>query len=256
MYRVSNGNTFTGKADLAKPYLVFTGKGEFTKSLGNDWNFMDTVQGGARVYFSKYIGQLKAFKKPLDFEYFDVVVKALDLQSSDLIHPALQYGYNKELIRLYPKANNNAQKQYDKFIDFLIDKYDLMDNNIEEKQNYIDDIGPYLVVRAGLKKCIIPEIPQVYLSPIKWRKMSWAINNYFIGPYPKNEKGIYFQWVKFDINSLIKNNADLSALYFLISKFIIIQEAWMDRPNCDSLLNFIDLIMEKNITPIDKKFIV
>ena len=86
--------------------------------------------------------------------------------------------------------------------------------------------------------------------------MSWAINNYFIGPYPKNEKGIYFQWVKFDINSLIKNNADLSALYFLISKFIIIQEAWMDRPNCDSLLNFIDLIMEKNITPIDKKFIV
>lgn len=256
MYRVSNGNIYTGKADLAKPYLVFTGNGEYIKSLSNEWNFMDTVQGGARVYFSKFLGQLKTFKKPLDFDYFDVIIKELELQSTKLVHPALENGYEKELLRLHPKANGSSQNAYNKFINFLIEKYDLQEKNSEEKYNYIDDIGPYLVVRAGLKKCVIPEIPQVFLSPKKWRKMSWAINNYFIGPYPENEKGIYFQWGEFDINSLIQNNNDLSALYFLITKFIIIQEAWMGRPSCDSLTYFIDLIMKKNITPIDKKFIL
>tara|TARA_B110001452_G_C15240109_1_gene429309 strand:+ start:3103 stop:3873 length:771 start_codon:yes stop_codon:yes gene_type:complete len=255
MYRVSNGNTFTGKTELSKSFIVFTGNADFKRAISKDWKFMQKAQGNARVYFSNYIGNLNIFKKPLDLGCYEEISYELDLQNTNLIHPAIANSYYNELLRLYPKASSQAQKSYKTFIDFLIKKHQLLENNNEEKCNYIDDIGPYLIVKTGLKKSVIPELPQIYLAPKIWREMTWLINNYFIGPYPKNNKNIYYEWGGYNINSTIKKKSDESALFYLISKFIIIQEAWLDRSNCNSLINFINLIIEKKIKPTDKKFI-
>ena len=43
MYRKSNGNTFTGKTELAKSFLVFTGSGHYTSASKKDWKFIQKV---------------------------------------------------------------------------------------------------------------------------------------------------------------------------------------------------------------------
>lgn len=251
MYRKSNGNTFTGKTELAKSFLVFTGSGHYTSASKKDWKFIQKVQGNSRVYFSNYIGQLHLFKKPLEIDYLRIICKELDTHHTKNLHPAIENGYEGEITRLFPKVNQNMIAQYKKFIDYLDKNYHLRSQQPIEMANYIDDIGPYLVVKTGLKKSVIPELPKLYLAPKKWREITWAINNNFIGPYPKNEKNIHYSWGDFNIKSLIKNNEDEGTILFLISKFIIIQEAWMDRVSCDSLKYFIDLVIDHNEKPIN-----
>ena len=249
MYKTSNGNTFTGKTELSKSFLVFTGSGQYITSSISDWKFIQKVQGNSRVYFSNYIGQLNIFKKPLEIDYFRVICKELDAHHTESLHPALKNGYESEILRLFPTVNQNAITQYKKFIDYLDKKYHLKSHHTKEMSNYIDDLGPYLVVKTGLKKSVIPELPKLYLAPKKWREITWVINNNFIGPYPKNENNIHYSWGDFNIKNLINNKEDEGLILFLISKFIIIQEAWMDRESCDSLKYFIDLIINHNQKP-------
>ena len=139
--------------------------------------------------------------------------------------------------------------QYKKFIDYLDKNYHLRSQQPIEMTNYIDDVGPYLVVKSGLKKSVIPELPKLYLAPNKWREITWSINNNFTGPYPKNEKNIHYSWGDFNIKTLINSKEDEGMILFLISKFIIIQESWMDRASCDSLKYFIDLVTKHNQKP-------
>lgn len=249
MYKTSNGNTFTGKTELSKSFLVFTGSGQFITSSRTDWKFIQKVQGNSRVYFSNYIGQLHIFKKPLEMDYFRVICKELDAHQTECLHPALKNNYEGEITRLFPTVNQNAIAYYKKFIEYLDKTYHFKQNQCQEKSNYIDDIGPYLLVKTGLKKSVVPELPQIYLAPKKWREITWSINNYFTGPYPNNEKNIHYSWGDFNIKSLIDNIEDEGTSLFLISKFIIIQEAWMDRESCDSLKYFIDLIINHNQKP-------
>ena len=68
-------------------------------------------------------------------------------------------------------------------------------------------------------------------------------------PYPKNEKNIHYSWGDFNIKTLINSKEDEGMILFLISKFIIIQESWMDRASCDSLKYFIDLVTKHNQKP-------
>ena len=95
--------------------------------------------------------------------------------------------------------------------------------------NYIDDLGPYLVVKTGLKKSVIPELPKLHLAPKKWRKITWVINNNFIGPYPKNENNIHYSWGDFNIKNLINNKEEnlkyktirKKYCFFLLDKILI-----------------------------------
>ena len=250
MYRTSNSNTYTGKTELSKSFLIFTGEGRYLNSLNSDWQFMKKVQGNARVYFSKFLGQLSIFKKPLSEKYYNHICVELDKHKVDNLHPSLTEGFNNELKRLFPKASPDVVSLYHDFIKFLENNYQINKNHKENKLIYCDDIGPYITTRSGLKISIIPELPQLYMAPEKWRKMTWSINNFFIGPYPENEKGVYYsRGDNFDIGDLIQSKYDEGTILFLISKFIIIQEAWMDRSSCDSLRYFIDLVVNKNIKP-------
>ena len=253
MYRTSNSNTYTGKTELSKSFLVFTGDGNYVNSYSKDWSFVQKVQGNARVYFSNYIGQLSIFKKPIEDSYFKEICLELEKHKIDLIHPSLTHGFDSELKRLFPKVNTEVINLYNSFIKFLQKSYRLSNNKDEEKLIYCDDIGPYMVTKTGLKKSIIPELPNLYLAPVKWRKITWSINNFFIGPLPKKVNNEFYSWGDgFNINNLISDECDEGTVLFLISKFIIIQEAWMDRHSCNSLVNFIDLVMNRNILPFKK----
>lgn len=249
MYRTSNGNTFTGKAELSKPFVVFTGDGDYVKAKNLDWKFMQKVQGNSRVYFSKYLGQLKIFKKPLSDEYFEIICSEMNCHEPKELHPALKYGFENELIRLFPEADESVLSQFQMFVNFLVDHFSLSNQFNESKTSYFDDIGPYLVVDLGLKKSVIPELPMLYLAPKSWREFTWAINNNFIGPYPKNDNNVNYTWGDYDVKSLIKTEEDEGLVLFLIAKFIIIQEAWMQRKSCDSLVYYIDLIMNHDLRP-------
>jgi len=250
MYRKSNGNTFSGKTELLKAYMVFNGDGIFVRSKSDDWEYAQKVQGGSRVYFSKYIGKLNIFKKPLSDEFFNLLMNELDKHQTNLIHPSLENnGFKEEITRLFPNADKIAINYYQKFIKFLQKEFSLDSANFLSDKNYIDDIGPYLLVNNGLSKSVIPELPTIYLAPEKWRKISWSIANHFSGPYPKNKQNINYSWGDFKVKSLIDNQIDEGVVLFLISKFIITQEVWMNRTSCDSLLYFIDLIINQDIKP-------
>tara|TARA_B100001939_G_C16923199_1_gene610347 strand:+ start:595 stop:1347 length:753 start_codon:yes stop_codon:yes gene_type:complete len=249
MYRISNDNTFTGKTELQKSYLVFTGKNNFTENISDDWKRITILPDGSRLYYSKFIGQLHIFKKPLDNSYFDLLCNALDNCKTNSIHPSLNFNKYDELKRLHPNSKNSYDLKYREFVEFLKDKYSIHTFKNDKTANFIDDIGPYLTPRVGIQKTVIPEFPKVYIAPSKWRLMSWIISNYFVGPFPKNNKGIYYRWNGFDISKIVKSNEDRAYMLLLISNFIIRHDSWAMRNDCDSMINFIDLVVNNNILP-------
>jgi len=249
VYRLSNHNAFTGKTEVQKGYLVFTGKSKYISSKSDDWKFIKQFHEGTRLYYSKYIGQLHIFKKPLDESYFKILCNELDQHKVNNLHPALDFKQYSELTRLHPNSDKNVKNHYREFINFLVDEYHIDKIKYSETANYIDDIGPYLTPRVGLQKTTIPELPEIYLAPKKWRLMTWVISNYFVGPYPKNKKNIYYSWNGYDLGEIIKDNDDKGFLLLLILNFMIRHDSWSMSNPCNSTLNFINLVMNKGYLP-------
>ena len=55
MYRFSNGLSYTGKSELSRPYIIFSGKK--TNNIINDgWDLVKIMPDKSRIYFSKYLG--------------------------------------------------------------------------------------------------------------------------------------------------------------------------------------------------------
>jgi hypothetical protein len=79
--------------------------------------------------------------------------------------------------------------------------------------------------------------------------MNWVISNYFMGPYPKNKKNIYYSWNGYDISKITKNNDDKAYLLLLILNFLIRHDAWSLKKSSDSTCNFVNLVMNKGYLP-------
>ena len=255
MYRFSNDILYTGKTQLGRPYLVIMGKNQNELRFSNEiWKFNKKMSDGSRVYFSNFYGQLKIFKKPLNQSFYDFLIEKIDDLKIEKKHPAIENGFSTEPKRLFIGIDKSVVKKYNYFIDYLNDKFNL-ENQINKEinfLNYLDDLGPLVLGEVGNIKFVIPEIPPIYLAPEKWRKITWYINNYFSGPYPESQKlksGDYFSWGNLKIPDNYKNNYDEGLTNFLISKYIIIYEAWLKRPKCDSLQTFIDIIINKKGSP-------
>ncbi len=250
MYRLSNNIKYTGKSELSRPYIICTGNMN-NQNIVDGWNLVKKMQDGSRVYFSNFLGQLHINKKPLNDNYYDFFCHKIDLYQSKVKHPSIEFGFSNEAFRLFPKINKKTNFEYRKFIDYLNIKYGLEDKVNKENKlyNYIDDFGPFCLVRIGTHKFLIPELPNIYLAPNNWRLLTWYINNSFSGPYPKNTKNIYFSWGDFNINYYLNSDYDKAIAIFLIAKFIIIYEAWVGKPQCEALLRYIELITKDKILP-------
>ena len=250
MYRLSNGVYYTGKTELAKSYIVCTGNVKSYIST-DGWKLIKKMPDGSRVYFSNYLGQLHMYKKPLDNSYFQFVSENLDRYNSKTKHPSIIDGLSNEASRIFPKINKNVEIEFQNFIDYLNVKYDLENkiNSEKDLHTYSDDIGPFFVLRVGIHKFLIPELPDLYLAPKIWRELTWIINNSFSGPYPKNKKDQYFSWGDLKINDTFKTYYCEGTALYLIAKYIIIYEAWMTRETCDALSRYIDLVMREDVNP-------
>ena len=134
---------------------------------------------------------------------------------------------------------------------FLNDKFDFENklNSENELYAYSDDIGPFLLARVGIHKFLVPEISNIYLAPKIWRYFTWIINNNFAGPFPKNEKNIYFSWGNLKINNKFNDLYCEGTVLFLIAKFIIIHQCWIGNISCDAFKTYFDLLTKENVNP-------
>ena len=255
MYRFSDGLMFTGSTEKAISYLVFQSgmlkKKEFKSSL---WTYWGEKPEGTRIYKSNLYGRLKIFKKPLDDKYMDFLFKSLDLTEVKDIHPVLNKGFKLEPKRLFQKIDNQMVKKFIDFIDFLNLSFNLESQTKSETKllSYSDDIGPFMLGSIGTSAFVIPEIPKLFLAPPSWRKITWIINNYFSGPYPKDSKTPdlnFFHWNNLKLSSELNSPYYEGIAYFLIAKFIIIYEAFSKKKKCSSLNLYIDLIQRDGIRP-------
>ena len=255
MYRFSDGLMFTGSTEKAISYLVFQSgmlkKKEFKSSL---WTYWGEKPEGTRIYKSNLYGRLKIFKKPLDDKYMDFLFKSLDLTEVKDIHPVLNKGFKLEPKRLFQKIDNQMVKKFIDFIDFLNLSFKLESQTKSETKllSYSDDIGPFMLGSIGTSAFVIPEIPKLFLAPPSWRKITWIINNYFSGPYPKDSKTPdlnFFHWNNLKLSSELNSPYYEGIAYFLIAKFIIIYEAFSKKKKCSSLDLYIDLIQRDGIRP-------
>ena len=250
MYRFSNGLIYTGKSELSRPYIIFTG--DKTNEIVNDgWNLIKIMPDKSRIYFSKHIGELHIFKQPIDDSFFYFLDKNLDNFNTTKKHPALNFSIKKEVIRLYPDLDKDIIPLFNNFICFLNEKYDFEKKLSLEKDlcPYSDDIGPFLCSKVGIHKFLVPEISNIFLAPKKWRYLTWIINNNFAGPFPKNDKNIYYSWGNLKIKDKFKDLYCEGTILFLIAKFIIIHQSWIGNKSCDALKTYFDHIIKKNINP-------
>tara|TARA_B100001250_G_C19772832_1_gene778047 strand:+ start:449 stop:1231 length:783 start_codon:yes stop_codon:yes gene_type:complete len=255
MYRFSDGLMFTGSTEKAISYLVFQSRmlkeKEFKSSL---WTYWGEKPEGTRIYKSNLYGRLKIFKKPLDDKYMDFLFKSLDLIEVKDIHPVLNKGFKLEAKRLFQKIDNQMVKKFIDFIDFLNLSFNLESQTKSETKllSYSDDIGPFMLGSIGTSAFVIPETPKLFLAPPSWRKITWIINNYFSGPYPKDSKNPdlnFFHWNNLKLGSELNSPYYEGIAYFLIAKFIIIYEAFSKKKKCSSLNLYIDLIQRDGIRP-------
>ena len=264
MFRYSSGLGVAAGNENEKGYLIYenthaissvkTNSIHFDKSqdypIGRKW---DMIQSG----------DLKINQKPLPDSFFNLF--SLDLESirSDNLHPALNSSCEHELIRLFPEVENSVISTYHSFIQFLKQEFNL-DVELGDLSNlkvYTDDFGPCLIPVLNGNYVLPPEVPPLYLAPEKWGLLTWLINNYFSGPYPEDShpeiikrlNGEKFHWGSLQIDDSLKNSQTEGLVYFLLSKFIIIYEAWMFEENkaieAPSLIAFMDLVKEKGERP-------
>ena len=111
----------------------------------------------------------------LNQSFYNFLIDKIDKVKTEKKHPAIENGLSIEPKRLFPGIDKSVIKKYNYFIDYLNDKFNL-ENQIKRESNlsnYLDDLGPFVLGEVGNMKFVIPEIPTIYLSPEKWRKITW-----------------------------------------------------------------------------------
>ncbi len=260
MYRFSTGLKYSGSTEKSRSYLILQSNEIGVENLNSDsWNYAGEKPSGTRIYESKFYGQLNIFKKPLDNNLAHTIFNALDEASPNELHPALSKGFKNEPKRLFPEIDESSNAKFSGFIDFLNLEFDLEKNSLNESKQvpYSDDIGPFMLGFIGYRSFVVPEIPNMYLAPSNWRLVTWYINNYFSGPYPKdkeNTKLDRFHWNKLILDPSFQTKHYEGIAYFLIAKFILIYEAFSNNHRCTSLNLFIDLIQAEGMRPWKKLF--
>lgn len=253
MYRFSNGLVYTGATEKAVAYLMFQGNSDAIIWDSPLWEFKLEKPQGNRIYFSKYYGRLKIFKKPLPDHSLEKLLKTIDQLEVKEVHPCFIQGMENEALRIFPKLNPKVVSQYKSFIGYLNQKFDLHNwtrKDLEMKP-FTYDLGPMMMGTLGERVFVLPEITKVYQAPSAWREINWYINNYFSGPYPNAEKlnTSYFNWSNLTLDKPYDSKEYEGLAYYLMANFIVIYEAWMDRPTADSLTLFIQLITQQNMRP-------
>ena len=264
MYRFSSGLALYGGTENGKGYLIYGNQNLESVTITKSTFFDDHISSyGKRKWDLINDGELKCTQKPLSDFIFEQFSKDLDLFNPKLIHPVFQYGFRKEISRLFPEIASSTIELYNDFISFLKQNFEL-DNKLNDDtilKAYSDDLGPCLVATLNGDYILPPELPILFFAPKDWRILTWWINNYFSGPYPNDShpkiinalKGEKFYWGELEIEEKYKDKKIEGVVYFLIAKFIIIYEAWMFENNgnkqADSLILYMDLIQNKGHRP-------
>jgi len=183
---------------------------------------------------------------PNDFLIF--LQQELGKLSAEGLHPALVNGFEMEAERLFPKISEEANSQFKSFISLLKSSYPINEEEERSKvmSNFVDDIGPALLVLIDHQPSILPEIPPIYLAPNDWDLAMWRINNHMVGPFLaadiEDQNKIQFLGLSVASGELSERQKGL--YYFHMARFILFFEAWVGNPRVPHLLEFIRLFRE------------
>ena len=264
MFRYSSGLGVAGGNENEKGYLIYENASTAYSVKTNSIHFNNSQDYPiGRKWDVIQKGDLKMNQKPLPDSFYNYLCLDLESIKADKLHPALNLGVEHELTRLFPDVENSVIPKYHSFIQFLKEVFDLTTefNDVSNLKVYTDDLGPCLIPTLNGNYILPPEVPPLYLAPDKWRLLTWLINNYFAGPYPEDSHpeiikrlgGQKFHWGNLQIDDALKNRQGEGLVYFLLSKFIIIYEAWMFEENkgsdASSLVAFIDLVKDNGERP-------
>lgn len=246
---LSNGTSISyGKDSLGQAIVVDGDAKTSTLSHSPEWK-LDVESGSPedqrrcwRISLEKTLERLTN-QCPDDFLLF--LQQGIGKLSPEGLHPALINGFEMEAERLFPKISEEGKNQFKSFISLLKNSY-----HIDEEQecskvmsNFVDDIGPTLLVLIDQKPSILPEIPSIYLAPNDWNLAMWQINNHMIGPLLgedlEDQDKIQFLGLTASLSELSERQKGL--YYFHMARFILFFEAWVEDPKTPYLLEFIRL---------------
>ena len=257
MFRFASGlKMSSGVGVNGKGYLIFSGEGNSIKTNSSKW-LADKYSDSERIWWYNEVGEFTAFKKSLDDGIFDKLMldlKKLDVKGS---YPAFTNSPVNEAKRLFPKIDNEANKDFISFVEFLNREFGFLDllRSDTALAPYSEDIGPCMICCVNGVYEVPPEIPTLYTAPRIWSQLTWWINNHFSGPYPDDSvkfpvlNGRRFDWGLLSIDAEYQNAHTEGLVYFLLAKFIIIHDAWAGNSACDSLRVMIDLIKNEGQRP-------
>ncbi len=258
MYRFSNGTYLTfGNGLDGKGYVIVYGTNSIINPSYQSFWSRSNLDEGKVIYWRRGKGQLIALEKNLSIDVNQIIQSELSNLTINEIHPSLTNGLQNDAVRLFPSLHDVVLEEYHEFLSFLESEF-MLSKNLEIDQDlepYSEDIGPCLLGKVNEEYFLLPEIPRFYLAPDIWSKLTVMINNSFSGPYPNNfsnDAGINqkrFDWGNLHLDASMKTDKVEGLAYYLITKFIISHEAWMNRPSADSLRLFFELLMKQGHRP-------
>ena len=120
MFRFSSGLSLFGGNENGQGYLIYESFNQnasfFTQSEAFDSH--QTLQGKRKWNLTQK-GELKSTQKPLIDGIFDQLINDLNHFNPKNIHPALEAGFQTELLRLFPQVDQGVVEIYQNFISFL-----------------------------------------------------------------------------------------------------------------------------------------
>lgn len=247
--KLSNGISISfGKDYLGYAIIVDSETKSSTFSSSPDWKLDEgSINPKDKRHFWR-IPQEKILERtigqcPIDFFIF--LQQELGKLTATELHPALVNGFEMEAERLLPNISKKSNTEFKSFIALLKSSYSIIE--LEERSkvmsNFVDDIGPNLLVLIDNQPSMIPEIPPIYLAPNDWHLAMWQINNHMIGPLLvedlEDKDKIQFLGLTVSPSELSERQKGL--YYFHMARFILFFEAWVEDQRTPFLLEFIRL---------------
>jgi hypothetical protein len=247
--KLSSGISISfGKDYLGHAIIVDSETKSSTLSNSPEWRLVEGSINQTDIRRFWRIHQEKTLERtigqcPIDFFIF--LQQELGKLPVTELHPALVNGFEMEAERLLPNISEKSNTEFKSFIALLKSSYTI--NELEEQSkvmsNFVDDIGPNLLVIIDNQPSLIPEIPPIYLAPNDWPLAMWQINNHMIGPLLgedlEDQDKIQFLGLTASLSELSERQKGL--YYFHMARFILFFEAWVEDPKTPYLLEFIRL---------------
>ena len=260
MFRYSSGllSLSGNNAESEKGYSIYQGaldNGMMSRS--KLWEFDQTHPDGRRFWNLKRKGKYQALVKPLKDDFSTLLIEDLDTFEVNRLHPSLENSTAEEVRRLFPDIEDSVVSKVEEFMIYLNDEFDFSIEGERSKAlgTYCDDLGPCMIGLLDGYYVLPPELPNLYMAPKAWRNPTWLINNHFSGPYPNDPEtqkvmnGQRFHWGSLSITDEVKKKEAEGLVYFLLTRFILIYEKWMDRSSADSLVEYFDLVQRDEHRP-------